>query len=56
MIDLTKLNKIHAELERNILNTFKSIPVRVDHELQGCEYYISVSPELCEKLKKAKGD
>lgn len=53
-LNLSELNKISAEFDRGIIASFKDIPVRVDESLRGYEYYISVSPELCEKLKKAK--
>jgi len=47
---LKKAEEIHQEMLRNMASMFKGIEVRVDPELEGERYYVSMSQELYERL------
>jgi len=55
--EIEKLNeagqKIISENKEMLLRSFKGIPVRVDLDLVGLNYYISVSPMLKALLESA---
>lgn len=51
-----KADKIHNDMIKAMADTFSGIEVRIDPELEGERYYISMSKELFEKLKQEKNE
>jgi len=50
-VDLEGINKVYDDWRSSFVNQFKGVPVRIDENLEGGQYYIAVSREIYEDLK-----
>jgi len=57
-IDITEISHtattIHNDMMGTIAKTFQGIPVRLDPELKGNQYYLCISQELLAEMEKQK--
>ena len=50
--DMTKLLDFNAECQKMMARSFVGLPIRVDPNLIGNRYYLNVSQELFDAIKK----